>query len=1109
VTVQTTPPRAELSEDELQLLGSFLASMSELPAGCDLQGAALRSIAELFDARRTCLLAVDPESTTVLVRSAGGASAPGPAPSPEEAAAAQLAVGSGVPARYRAERRESAGACVPLPSPGLALALSRAAEISEDDLRLLQLLAGQLALAVGESRHLEQLARLSEHRLGLAGLRTTGEVYEAALDCLTGLVEAEAVAVAEFHAGSARVVAQRGLDPIATGKFRASVRQLPGAREALRTGKPYRTNDIRQEAQQSRIRNGTLRATLGAPVVVEGEPVSMLYALRRVAAPFGDNDAHLIAVLAGQVGATLANRRLLDHAQRRRETAETVRRFAESLAELTNQSALLDCCCQAMLELAGADRVLVLLLDTDHQHLVPASCIGAGAGAHLARLAAALPRVPLKSTSSLGEALASGQPVTRRFGVKHPSEAGAVYRELNDASWYYAQPLITRGEPVGVAMLEWLDQSAPAPDQLSADSLSQVAGLSASSLRQAGLLAELQQERQQLRALHDVSVSIVQSSDETSLLERIIDSVFSLTGADAAWITLVDDAGANGRVAMLKGSAHVSAGEVHPLDQGATGWAIAHGRPVWISDRAAGVADPPEAADWLRERGVGSAVCVPLLGRGGRTLGALAVQHGTAYALPRSSQDILERLAAEAAVAVENAREVAVREQLEAKLRRQAFHDQLTGLPNRAMLLDRLERCIRAEGAQGHSAVLYLDLDRFKTVNDSLGHASGDVLLGAVAGRLATLLRPADLLARLGGDEFVMLLERLPDPEQAVRVAGRLLDCLTEPVLVGGAEIHVGASIGVAVYDGSQSAQDLIGQADIAMYQAKAAGRGEFAVYEAPMGRRAGQRLSLENDLRRAIAGGGLDVHFQPIIDLRSGYVVALEALSRWIHPERGRVDPEEFIAVAEDTGLIEGLDASVLAVAAAQVHELQLRHARPDLRLNVNLSASRLHRPGAAAQLAEVIASTGLPAAQITLEITETAVMRDPGRVLDSLDRFRELGLRLVVDDFGTGYSNLSYLKRLPLAGLKIDRSFVSRLESAGPDHAIVRAVTTMGHALGLVVTAEGVETEGQMAILRGFGCELAQGYRFSPARPAQDVGGMLAGPLIEPFAGATGSGT
>ena len=1091
----TRPHPAALCERELRLLGAFVSALAEARTSQqDLQAAALGSLAELLHGR-VSLLAADPKSNRVVVHG-DSAAEPGPDGEPlaaEESAAALAAVATGTPERFCLPGTHVAGVCVPLPSPGLVLAVRRAEAISDSDIRLLALAGDHMALALGEPRQLAQLAGLSEHRLGLSSLQTTAEVYETALDSLMRLVDCDSAAVLEFRDGGAHVAAQRGLDPDTSSNWRAPVARLMGPRLALQTGKAFRIDDLTKESKVARRLGGTVRAALGAPVVVEGEPVAMLYAGRGVATPFADNDAHLITLLAGQVAATMANRRLLDQAQRRRESAETVRRFAESLAEQTSQSDLLDCCGETMLNLSGADRVLVLLLDKDHQHLVPVSCVGAGAEEHLARLTAAMPRVPVSSTSTVGNALASGQPMIRRLGIKRPSTAGAVYRELNDATWLWAQPLTARGERIGIALLEWMDPVMSPPDQLTADAISRVAGLSAASLRQAGLLAELQQEREQLRALHDVSVSIVQSSDEASVLERIIESVITLTGANAAWIALLDEKGEQTRVAAMRGLSHVSAGQLLDVDRGAAGWSIVHGRSLWISDRAMGVGDPQEAVDWLRERTPGSAVCVPMFGRGGRILGTLAVQHGNPYALPRSSQDILERLAAEAAVAVENAREAAVRERLQAQLRRQAFHDQLTGLPNRAMLLDRLQRCISAPGARECSAVLYLDLDRFKTVNDSLGHASGDQLLGAVASRLATVLRPADLLARLGGDEFVVLLERLPEPQQAERVANRLLDSLRQPVLVGTSEIHVGVSIGIAIYDGSQSPEDLIRQADIAMYQAKAAGRGEFAMYEASMGRLAGQRLSLENDLRHAIADGGLDVHYQPIIELATGQVIAVEALSRWVHPERGWVPPDEFVALAEETGMIEALDASVLAVATAEVRELQRRHDRHDLRLNVNLSASRLHRRDVATQVAQVLASTGFPADQITLEITETAVMRDPERVLGSLNRFRELGPQLVVDDFGTGYSNLSYLKRLPIGGLKIDRSFVSRLESGGPDHAIVRAVTSMSQALGLSVTAEGVETEPQRRILAGFGCDKAQGYLWSPARPPEDLGKLL----------------
>ncbi|MHB2021997.1 MAG: EAL domain-containing protein [Mycobacteriales bacterium] len=1101
----TAGARTRSSPDEdftcLGLLANELLGSAAAPQ--DLAAKAVSLIADMLDAHSCLIVIADPVSGLVEARavSARTSSLAGDAVTVQLRAAAVAAVDAAAPVRFSGpaasgKARSVSGVCVPLPTPGNVLALSRvgAAPLADSEVDLLTTMGRLMALVSGQSRLLAQLARMGERRRGLASVLTEAEVYEAAVEALKALLEAEAVAAAVFHDGVATFQSQQGLKPAVAAKWRCSVSRLV-AREALRTGKAFTTTDVRRHAQLKIVKESRLRAAVAAPVLVEGEPVAMLYGFRRVATPFSETDVHLITLVAAQVAATLANRRLLDQAQRRRERAEMLRRLAEDLSATEDTSAVLDSCAEAMFELCGAQRVTMVLLDEDSSHLVPVSCYGEEAATHLANLRAELPRISASSTSTVAEALRTGAPVLRRFGRKPPSSVGAVYRRLSDCKWLIVSPLLARNEAVGVALIEW-GQSALDPDFESLqESLIRIGALVGSSLRQMRLLGELRREREQLRALHDVSISIVESPDEQATLHRIVESAISLTGAQAAWVALLEPDGRSYRVAELRGNAHVRAGELFPVGKGASGWAITHGQPVQISDWQAGVVDPVSAKSSVASRSRGSAICVPLIGRGGQAVGCLAVTHAEPYALPRSLRDVLERLAAEATVAVESARHVVARERLEQQLRRQAYHDQLTGLANRLMLLERLRRCLEDADVDRLVGLLYLDLDRFKTVNDSLGHAGGDLLLAGVARRLASALRPDDLLARLGGDEFIVLLDRLQSPREAELVARRLLTSLENPIVFGDTEVHVGVSIGIALHAGREgSAEELMRDADIAMYQAKAAGRGDFALYEPAMGALAGARLSLENDLRHAINGGGLHVYYQPIIELASGNIFAVEALSRWPHPRRGSVPPDEFIALAEETGLIESLDASVLSTATADIRDLQRRFGRPDLRLNVNLSAARLHRASLAAQIATTLADTGFDPARLTLEITETAVMHEPERVLPSLTRLHDLGMRIVMDDFGTGYSNLSYLKRYPLAGLKLDRTFVGRLGQEPADETIVAAVATMGKALGLDVTAEGVETFEQAQLLKRLGCRLAQGFFYSPAVPLAELPALLA---------------
>ncbi len=421
----------------------------------------------------------------------------------------------------------------------------------------------------------------------------------------------------------------------------------------------------------------------------------------------------------------------------------------------------------------------------------------------------------------------------------------------------------------------------------------------------------------------------------------------------------------------------------------------------------------------------------------------------------------------------------------ERALLHQAFHDTLTGLPNRALLADRLGQTLaRRERRCAEAAVLFLDIDRLKWVNDSLGHAAGDQLLVDVARRLDSVLRPGDTVARFGGDEFVVLCEDLGSAGEAITVAERLREALASPFHVRGREIGLTASIGIAL--ASTSSHDtpdaLLRDADAAMYRAKERGRDRVELFDDHMRSRALARLETESTLRRAIDQQELRVHYQPVIDLTSGRATGLEALVRWQHPERGLVPPSEFIPVAEETGLIVGLGAFVLAEACTQVARWNNRRSdEPPLTVSVNLSAHQLRSPGLRELVAEALERTSLEPRLLCLEITETALVEDAESNRTALDSLKDLGVTLAVDDFGTGYSSLLYLRRFPVDMLKIDRSFVVGLDTNAEDTAIVSGVVGLAQALGLQAVAEGVETPEQAARLRGLGCPLAQGYYWS----------------------------
>ena len=422
------------------------------------------------------------------------------------------------------------------------------------------------------------------------------------------------------------------------------------------------------------------------------------------------------------------------------------------------------------------------------------------------------------------------------------------------------------------------------------------------------------------------------------------------------------------------------------------------------------------------------------------------------------------------------------------ELSRIALHDSLTGLPNRVLLEDRLEHALGAHTASGrHFALLFMDLDGFKAVNDTLGHHQGDALLCETARRLLGCVRQDDTVARLGGDEFVLILENLSEPEDAATVAEKLIRAISEPVYLTEHEVYVTPSIGIAICpEDGRTQEQLMAHADAAMYHVKAAGRNDYAFFEADMNRTAHRHLAMQNALRRALDGHELSLHYQPKFALKTGALVGIEALLRWQDGERGMISPAEFIPVAERSGLIVALGEWVIDRACRQAR-LWLDAGLPALQIAVNLSPLQFRQKTLIQTLSRALAKHALPPRTLLLEITESTAMADAEDTRTVLETLSELGVAAAIDDFGTGYSSLAYLKRFPVQQLKIDRSFVHDLASDSDDHAIVQAIVGLGHALGMTVVAEGVETEAQQRLLTAMGCDEGQGFLLARPMPAE----------------------
>ncbi|MCV0403541.1 MAG: GGDEF domain-containing protein [Chloroflexi bacterium] len=600
------------------------------------------------------------------------------------------------------------------------------------------------------------------------------------------------------------------------------------------------------------------------------------------------------------------------------------------------------------------------------------------------------------------------------------------------------------------------------------------------------------------------SSRILQHSPELDVaLVALLDHARSMFRAEIAELVLQAD-GVDHR-ALRTTSLHDAASErLQPVEE----MVIDHSLGALVSLRQAGFVNLDRSPGGRTLAGR-QAMVAPLVGEGGM-IGLLTVANRLTEGTSFGTDDLrlLETLANQAAVALENGhleQSLAELSRLKEQLRYQAYHDPLTDMPNRAHFTEVARTRIAAQRPGEPSVViLLLDLDDFKNVNDTLGHAAGDELLMMVGERIRSCVREEDLAARLGGDEFAILMLDEPALGRAVAVAERLVSVLGEAYPVHGREVTVGVSIGVAASSGAgQSADELLGNADVAMYTAKGNGRRQFAVFDPTLHAAIIARHEMTHALSGAIARSELLVVHQPIVELASGRVVGLEALARWRHPSRDLVDPEEFIALAEASGAIVPLGRFMLETAAEEIRDVAGGHG-DELWVSVNVSAVQIQQPDFLDEVGEVLAATGLSPHRLVLEITETAMFRDTAATIAKLAALRSRGVRIAIDDFGTGYSSLTYLRRFPVDILKIAKDFVGSGGDEGQEWAFTSAILALGKELGLTVVAEGIEHEQQLERLRGMGCELGQGYLFARPRP---IGEIVFAPSHDPSRRADGA--
>jgi diguanylate cyclase (GGDEF)-like protein len=603
------------------------------------------------------------------------------------------------------------------------------------------------------------------------------------------------------------------------------------------------------------------------------------------------------------------------------------------------------------------------------------------------------------------------------------------------------------------------------------------------ALRSIRLIGELRERQTLLERLTLLQRSIASRADIEEVLDAIVTGASELLGDELVDLSLIDPE--DPTVLEVVASVGYPAELLDqirrtPIQVGIAGHAVTERRPIVVEDYGA---DPRRIPDVVGG-GLRAVISAPVYQRG-ELVGALSL--GTRRASRRYSE--IER---EAVLAFAEHAGLALNDAKAAEeAAHQAFHDPLTGLANRALFVDRLAQArTRAAAAGDAVGVLFADLDGFKTVNDSLGHAAGDQLLIIVGQRLASVVGPTDTVARFGGDEFAILVEDVRQPIELARMARLALDGLERVIEVEGREVFITGSIGIAI--GLEEPDDLLRNADLAMYEAKGLGKGRYEIFQRHMHEALAQRLELELDLKGAADRDQFVLHFQPVVEMESATVIGVEALIRWMHPSQGLILPDRFIPIAEESGQIHSLGRWVLWEACRRVVEWEDAHGR--LGLNVNISGAQLRQASLVREVAEILEATGLEPGRLTLEITESVLMEVSSSNTERLDALKKLGVQLAVDDFGTGYSSLQYLKRFPFDWLKIAKPFVDGVDGSDAQARIARAIVDLSHSLEIEVIAEGIESKRQATVLGEIGCLNGQGFHYSPPLPAEEISAYLA---------------
>ncbi|HKS18739.1 MAG TPA: EAL domain-containing protein [Bradyrhizobium sp.] len=1050
-------------------------------------------------------------------------------------------------------RRNHVGAAAAMPLTcngrrvGVFLVSKReAGSLGEDIVSLLQRMSANISFA------LENFDREIARKAGERAMRRLNRMFgaisatnEAILRAKTELELYQLVCDAAVHSGKSfatvallaepgstwlRAVAATGeaIDTITQAKFSIDPENPYGkgiAGEAFRTQKTCVNNDIaaRSGAWKEVQRQTGVPASVAVPLIKAGKSIGVLMFFVGKSWARDEEIIALFTRMAENVSFALDNlERAAEKAKADEQREGLTRMLAalsatnEAIMRAKSRSELFDLVCAAAVKGAKFSATAVLLIEPGSEFFNIAAVSG--------------PRAKEMKEFKFEIALTESRPEGRgligtAFRTRRPCVSNDFLADERTRLWHgrlrdtglqscAALPLINDGRIEGVLVFNSLERGTFTPELVELlQRLAENVGFALMNFDRADEKAKTEEQKERLTrmfaALSATNEAIMRAKSRTELFELVCEAatkggnftstLIALARPDEVFLEVVAVAGHDReRASKVRSSADAG----RPEGQGITGSAFRTRQPYISNDYLSEFQAGGHFHNIIRESGTRSGAALPLL-KDGEAIGVLAFFSGELDAFSPELIGLLQRLAENLSFAINNFDRADEKAKADERIEYLASHDSLTHLPNREMFNSLLRHAIdAAHRYRRRFAVLFIDLDRFKVINDSLGHDAGDMLLVEIANRLRGVLRASDVVARLGGDEFVVILEETAARHDVERIAGQLLSVLGQPLQLSGHECHTTASIGIAMYplDGTDM-QTLTKSADMAMYLAKEDGKNAFRFFTKEIKVQSIERLTLETALRRALERAQFSLHYQPKVDMISGQITGVEALLRWDHPEFGLVPPMQFIPLAEETGVIVPIGRWVLKEACTRNMAWQRRGLRP-VSMAVNLSPRQFGDERLLHDIDDALAESGMAPGLLQLEVTESMVMRNVSRAIKVLNAIQSRGIRLAIDDFGTGYSSMSLMKQFPIDTIKIDRSFVRDLPKDSEDQAIAQAIISMGKALGMTVIAEGVETVEQQSFLRDHFCDEMQGYLFSKPLPAQQLARLLRSPpmLVSP---------